>query len=232
MFYQIRYIMSRTRGNSKVAKTLKKVIKSKSSKTKRKKKDTRLNHLTNPYFQEGSIEQTNAKKGNRFWENRSRHGREKIFSDPIAMVEAAEDYFKHVDANPWKKAEWKGKRMVHLPTQMPYTWDGFCLYIGTAHTYFQNFKARLSEDNDITLKLTPSERVGFAGAISMIEKMIRNQKYNGAAAGYFKENLISYDLGIRKDEAQMEISGSGISIIVKDDEDKELIESIRKKLKE
>src|SRR5690606_38157697 len=70
--------------------------------------------LENPddHFQSAPKSQSASRMGLKFWMNKSKHGREKIFSSPEAMAEAAEEYFNYVDENPWLRAEYKGGRMV------------------------------------------------------------------------------------------------------------------------
>ena len=47
-----------------------------------------------------------APTGNKFWMLRSKHGRDKLFSTPELLWEAACEYFQWCDENPWlsKKA--------------------------------------------------------------------------------------------------------------------------------
>src|SRR5687767_9006913 len=83
-------------------------------------------------------------EGNEFWRLRSKHGRDKLFATPALMLEAAIEYFKHCDDNPWKKAELvRGKRgyvLKDVPVRMPYTLMGFCLYVGANTDYWRTFK--------------------------------------------------------------------------------------------
>lgn len=220
---------------AKVGRKIKKLVKSKAKKTDGRKnfgpRKSDNNYKINPYFQAGTKEVSESKIGNHFYQLRGKHGRDKIFSDPVSLLENFDEYVLAKINNPWYKVEYKGKKLVRLPTIMPLTWDGFCIFCGVAPSYFKNFRVNLSEDSERAFKLTEGQRVEFTAAFEIIEKLIRDQKYNGAAAGYFKENLISYDIGIRKD-VEIEATSSSSTIIVKSDEDRELLESIRKKLKE
>lgn len=132
-----------------------------------------------------------APAGNRFWELRSKTGREKLFSDPDAMWEAATEYFKYCDDN----------LINNVPR--PYTMVGLCLYLDCSQAYFRVFKLRLnpaSETYDANLEK------GFLTIIDRIEETIYNQKFTGAAVGQYKENLIARDLGL-KDTTSNELSG-------------------------
>ena len=87
-----------------------------------------------------------APAGNKFWMLRSKHGRDKLFSTPELLWEAACEYFQWCDENPWlsKKAiqktvpvkRKKGKKVETVneqqvqqevsPTSRPYSLTGFC----------------------------------------------------------------------------------------------------------
>jgi hypothetical protein len=75
-----------------------------------------------------------APVNNTFWKQRSKHGRDLIFSNPTILLEAAEEYFEWADANPWHKNEAiKGGDMagkiVQVPTQRPYTLKALCHFL-------------------------------------------------------------------------------------------------------
>lgn len=46
-----------------------------------------------------------APEGNRYWELREKHGRNKIYEAPEQIWEAACEYFQWCDDNPWYKNE-------------------------------------------------------------------------------------------------------------------------------
>ena len=93
-----------------------------------------------------------APTGNKFWMLRSKHGRDKLFSTPELLWEAACEYFQWCDENPWlsKKAiqktvpvrRKKGKKVETVneqqvqqevsPTSRPYSLTGFCIYVGAS----------------------------------------------------------------------------------------------------
>lgn len=152
-----------------------------------------------------------APKGNKFWQNRTRHGREKIFETADLMWAAAEEYFEWCDDNPWTKAEAiksgdKAGDLMHIPIQRPYTLSGLCIYLGTNTSYFNQFKARLSpEDKD------------FSRVISEIEEVIYTQKFEGAAVGAFNANIIARDLGLKeRSEIDHSTGGNPISFYLPD----------------
>lgn len=143
-----------------------------------------------------------APAGNKFWQNRTRHGREKIFASAELMWAAAEEYFEWCDDNPWlkkeaiKSGEHSGT-LIDIPTQRPYTLSGLCVYIGCNEAYFRTFKAQLPEGEQ-----------DFNTVIGSIEQVIYTQKFEGAAVGAFNANIIARDLGL-KDKQEIDHTSKG-----------------------
>jgi hypothetical protein len=135
-----------------------------------------------------------APKGNSFWKQRSKHGRDKIFKTADILWEAATEYFDWCDENPWYKNEAiKGGDMagelVQIPTARPYTLSGLTVFLGVHTLYLNSFKESLIGKEDQGTK-------DFSMVISRIEEIIRTQKYEGAAVGAFNANIIARDLGL------------------------------------
>lgn len=144
-----------------------------------------------------------APKGNRFWELRSKHGREKLFSTPELLWEAACEYFQWCDENPWlsKKAIQKsvpkkrGKKGIVTeqltqqevsPTARPYSLTGFCIYVGASTMWWRNFKEGCKSTND----------EDFLIVIARVEETIETQQFEGACVGAFNANIIARKLGL------------------------------------
>lgn len=128
-----------------------------------------------------------AQSGNKLWMLRHKHGRNTLFSTPELMWEAACDYFKWCDNHPWEKEEavksgpLAGKT-VKVPTQTPYSINGFLIYIGAGRSYWSQFKGANHED--------------FKEVIERIEMIIETQQFEGAVVGAFNANIISRKLGL------------------------------------
>lgn len=144
-----------------------------------------------------------APKGNQFWRLRSEHGREKLFADPQLLWKAATEYFNWCDAHPWYKVEVnkspnvaKADRLIKVPTTIPYTLSGFCLYCSASEAWWKNFRKTegLSED--------------FLSVIGEIEEIIKTMKFTGAAVGAFNANIISRDLGLRDNVGLSDADGN------------------------
>lgn len=130
-----------------------------------------------------------APKNNQFWTLRSKHGRDKLFSDAAALWEASCEYFEHCDKNPLKVQEiHSGKRMT-LKKLQAFTVTGLSLYLGVNKKYFYDFMdAEREKGND-------SE---FFFVIQQIMDVIHTQKLTAAYAGAINANVAIRDLGLKE----------------------------------
>jgi hypothetical protein len=138
-----------------------------------------------------------APKGNRFWELRSKHGRDAIFTDSDKMYQAAESYFLWCEENPLMEVAFVGKdaTRVEIPKMRAFTLEGLCLSFGSSASYWRQFK-----------ETKTAKKQGFTTVITRIEEIIRVQKFTGAAAGFLNPTIIARDLGLR-DKQEIEHSG-------------------------
>jgi hypothetical protein len=128
-----------------------------------------------------------APKGNRFWELRAKHGRDKLFQTPELLLEAAYEYFQWCEDHPWYKNEaiksgLNPGKIIKIPTAVPFTITGLLIYVGASSAYWRQFKLENHQD--------------FSTVIETIEHIIYNQKFTGASVGIFNANIISRDLGL------------------------------------
>lgn len=127
--------------------------------------------------------------GNKFWQIRAKHGRDKLFASPQLLWEAACEYFDWCDNNPLKEAKafaFQGTVTIEsLDKLRAYTLDGLCLYLDCSSSYFRAFKSAESIN-----------KADFLTVIDKIEKTIYNQKFTGAAADLLNANIIARDLGL------------------------------------
>lgn len=139
-----------------------------------------------------------APKGNKFWQLRSKHGRDKLFSSPDQLWQAACEYFEWCESNPLKEEQvMKIKvsrdeeeiRHVEVSKMRAFTMHGLCSYLGVNTVYFNHF------ETDIKDKKTEKAE-GFRKVITCIREVIYNQKFTGAAAGFLNPNIIARDLGL------------------------------------
>jgi hypothetical protein len=135
-----------------------------------------------------------APKGNKFWQQRSKHGRDKLFASPELLWKAAKEYFTLTDNRKWVKKDWVGKDAYEVlrETETPYTLTGLCLYLNCNRGYFGDFKKTCNED--------------FSLVISRVEDIMYTQKFEGASVGAFNANIISRELGlVDKSEVKTEV---------------------------
>jgi len=135
-----------------------------------------------------------APKGNRFWEARSKHGRDKIFSTPEILWDAAVEYFEWVEENPlYEQKAWchQGEVITEdMPKMRAMTFGGLCIFLDVDKKTWDMYKAR--ED--------------FIPITNRISEVIRDQKFSGAAADLLNASIIARDLGL-KDQTSNEHTG-------------------------
>lgn len=122
-----------------------------------------------------------APEGNKYWLQRSSHGRRPIFESPEQLYDACCEYFEHAQSNPIRLSD--DKSLVR-----PFTIEGLIVFLGITRSTWVNYCQ--SED--------------FLAVTEEINLIIRDQKFSGAAVGVFKENIIARDLGLA-DKQQNEL---------------------------
>lgn len=131
--------------------------------------------------------------GNKFWKLRTKHGREKIFSDAEVLREEAFKYFDWCDRHPLERMElvkYKGSASeAEVPLSRPYTMDGLTYYLGVSGSYFRGAKSNLKDK--IERNKATWEEVALLETIELIEQVIRMQNIEGAAVGLFSPNLVA-----------------------------------------
>lgn len=105
---------------------------------------------------------------------------------PEQLYEAACEYFQYTETHPLYERKLAGSymgepMMVDIPKRRPMSLHGLLIYLElTMGSWYQYYKTN-EEYLDVTV---------------FIEMVIREQKFTGAATGFFKENLIIRDLGM------------------------------------
>ena len=125
-----------------------------------------------------------APKGNEFWKARSTHGRKPIFESPEVLWDACSQYFQWVKDNPLHEAKafaYQGEvTIVHMPKMRAMTLDGLCLFLDIGRRSWDGYR----------------NRQDFVPVVLAVEKIIRQQKFEGAAAELLNANIIARDLGL------------------------------------
>ncbi len=125
-----------------------------------------------------------APKGNKFWLLRSSHGRNPIFKKPDDLWNASCEYFEWVENNPLLEDRgfaFQGK-VTHesFKKMRAMTLLALQLFLDISHTTWDNYKKK--ED--------------FIAITTRIERVIRSQKFEGAAAELLNPNIIARELGL------------------------------------
>ena len=126
-----------------------------------------------------------APKGNQFWKQRTKHGRDKLFASPDILLQEAFKYFKWCDDNPLEEQKAfhaQGEiTKTNLNKLRAYTWEGLELYLGIYS--LRNYK-------------TDTRYIDFQQVMKEIERVIYHQKFSGAAADLLNPKIIARDLGL------------------------------------
>lgn len=83
------------------------------------------------------------------------------------------------------EVDFRGKdaTQVELPKMRAYTWAGLENFLDMSDQGLSNYK-------------TKPEYKDFFGVITRIERIMYDQKFTGAAAGFLNPNIIARDLGL------------------------------------
>lgn len=145
-----------------------------------------------------------APVGNQFWEKRTKHGVDAVFTEPAKLWEAAVEYFNYTQSRVWVKKDWVGKDAVEVEREScpPFTLIGLCLFFGVTEAWWRQFKGTN----------TYKDNKDFPTLVAHIESIIYNQKFEGAAVGAFNANIIARDLGLRDTQQVGNIPGESFNV--------------------
>jgi hypothetical protein len=123
-----------------------------------------------------------APKGNKFWELRSKHGRNMIFSSSEMLWESCKEYFEAQSERFWTEDDWVGKDAHHVIRKKPapFTQKGLCLFLGISRETWNQYK----------------KKDDFSDIITRVEDIIFTQKFEGAVVGQYNSSIIAKELGL------------------------------------
>lgn len=130
--------------------------------------------------------------GNQLWKL-AKGGRRAIITDAAELWQKAVNYFEWCDANPQNKVELVKHQgdaeAFDVALGRPYSMDALTIYAGVSGSYFRSRKSELGDKAEA--KTASSAELDLLDTIQLIESIVRTQRFEGAAVGIFKENLIS-----------------------------------------
>lgn len=134
-----------------------------------------------------------APKGNKYYQIRSKDGRETTYT-PDALLEKANEYFKWCIDTPLMEEQlfhYQGDITKGKASKMrPFSLEGFCNYAEIIRQTFLNYE----------------KREEFLEVTTRIRQIIENQQFEGAAAGLLNPNIIARKLGL-VDKKEQKITG-------------------------
>lgn len=132
-----------------------------------------------------------------YWERkRFQVGRKKTFQTPSDLWKAAVEYFKWVEDNPLyeeKAFAFKGDiTITKIKKMRAMSIARLCSFVGIDYSNYTRYR----------------KNEKYASTVETIDSIIREQKFEGAAAGLFNANIIARDLGLRENIDQSSKDGT------------------------
>lgn len=144
-----------------------------------------------------------APKGNEFYKLRSKDGKDRTYQTPQDLAKACEEYFEWCESNPLQEEQAFHFQGIITKTTVskrrPFTIQGLAAFIDLSVKGF-NYYESLEDFIPITTR---------------IREIIYNQKFEGAASGFFNANIIARDLGLA-DKSDITSQGEKVQIYLPD----------------
>lgn len=136
--------------------------------------------------------------GNKFWLQRSSHGRKPIFASPDDLWNAACEYFNWCYETPLyetKAFAYEGAvTQEELPKMRAMTIQGLCFFLDISDDSWANY----------------CKKDDFIGICNNIKRVIFAQKFEGASAGLLNASIIARELGLA-DKQDITTNGESIN---------------------
>lgn len=132
-----------------------------------------------------------------FWDEQIRKGpggRKKKIKSAEHLWELACKYFKEIDETPFQeqqvvKGGFLAGTKFHVDKKRPYTWSGLDVWL---------FTNDIISDLDAYRTNVGGAYGEYQGTLKKIGGIMRSQKFEGAASGFFNPSIIATDLGMVK----------------------------------
>lgn len=157
-------------------------------------------------------------RGNKFWKLRTKIGRDKLFTDPTALLEAAYEYFNECDKSPWMRPELvkhQGSAVEYeISLGRPYSMNGLTIYLGVSGSYFRSFKANIQTKIDAKRATYVEEQL--LETAQLIEEICYTQNLEGAIVRAFDGNIIARKLNIAENINNNNTGETSVTVTVRD----------------
>lgn len=141
------------------------------------------------------------KPGNQIWMQAKlmgKSGRKRIHETASDLFDEAMEYFEWSENNPIQNYIISAGKRILSPLRRPFTLHGLCVYMGVNTRYITDIEERALGKTDPTKPDYSERESDFSQVCFHIREIIYQQKYEGAAVGQFKENLIARDIGLHE----------------------------------
>ena len=119
------------------------------------------------------------------WREACSPGQPPKFTSPDQMWERATEYFAWVEDNPFLEERLAQSNGVpsheEVKKMRAMTQSGLCIFLNISTSCFDDY----------------SNKEKYLGVTKRIKEIIRDQKFSGAASGFFNANIIARDLGLK-----------------------------------
>lgn len=147
-----------------------------------------------------------APKGNQFWKFRTKHGANKLFSDPAVLWAECVKYFEWCEENPLQE-----EKVFHASGEITrtnvskiraMTIQGLCFYLKISTQTWGEYR----------------KQKDLSDIIHEAEQVIYDQKFSGAAADLLNANIIARDLGLSEKQEHKHEGGVSVNHITNVDD--------------
>ena len=130
--------------------------------------------------------------GNKFWLQRSSHGRKPVFSCPEKLWDMACEYFNWCIENPLSEVKAfncgeMGIVKEKLPKMRAMTIQGLCFFLDISDDSWANY----------------CKKEDFIGICNDIKRVIYTQKFEGASAGLLSASIIAREIGLSNGDSSI-----------------------------
>jgi len=157
------------------------------TKAQRVKRMNKLEGITKEVKKDQEKFFTNHPKEAKFWEARSSAGRKPVFKTPDHLFKCCMEYIEWVHNNPFYEYKVCGLSegipvIDHIPKKRPLTIGSLIIFLDISIMSWLEYRKNKGSE--------------FSYICDVVDEMIRQQKFGGAAAGFFNHAIIARDLGL------------------------------------